>query len=79
MLTEVSIQKYVLVPEDVPRLCVTCVQDLDDMNIEIMRNTLYKAYLEDFNKFCLVRKGCQPQCGRDSFRNALRKVNSTSA
>ena len=24
------------------------------MNIEIMRNTLYKAYLEDFYKFCLV-------------------------
>lgn len=30
-------------------------QDLDDMNIEIMRNTLYKAYLEDFYKFCQVR------------------------
>jgi vacuolar-type H+-ATPase subunit C/Vma6 len=29
-------------------------QDLDDMNIEIMRNTLYKAYLEDFYKFCQV-------------------------
>jgi vacuolar-type H+-ATPase subunit C/Vma6 len=27
---------------------------LDDMNIEIMRNTLYKAYLEDFYKFCQV-------------------------
>jgi vacuolar-type H+-ATPase subunit C/Vma6 len=24
------------------------------MNIEIMRNTLYKAYLEDFYKFCQV-------------------------
>lgn len=22
------------------------------MNIEIMRNTLYKAYLDDFAKFC---------------------------
>lgn len=30
-------------------------QDLDDMNIEIMRNTLYKAYLEDFNRFCQVK------------------------
>lgn len=29
-------------------------KDLDDMNIEIMRNTLYKAYLEDFYKFCQV-------------------------
>lgn len=27
-------------------------QDLDDLNIEIIRNTLYKAYLEDFNNFC---------------------------
>lgn len=27
-------------------------EDLDEMNIEIMRNTLYKAYLEDFNAFC---------------------------
>jgi len=24
------------------------------MNIEIMRNTLYKAYLEDFYNFCQV-------------------------
>ena len=31
------------------------LQDLDDMNIEIMRNTLYKAYLEDFYRFCQVR------------------------
>lgn len=27
-------------------------EDLDDMNIEIMRNTLYKAYLDDFAEFC---------------------------
>ena len=27
-------------------------QDLDEMNIEIMRNTLYKAYLDDFAEFC---------------------------
>lgn len=26
--------------------------DLDDMNIEIIRNTLYKEYLEDFSQFC---------------------------
>ena len=28
------------------------LQDLDEMNIEIMRNTLYKAYLDDFAAFC---------------------------
>jgi len=27
-------------------------EDLDEMNIEIIRNTLYKAYLEDFYQFC---------------------------
>jgi V-type H+-transporting ATPase subunit d len=27
-------------------------EDLDEMNIEIIRNTLYKAYLEDFYKLC---------------------------
>jgi V-type H+-transporting ATPase subunit d len=26
--------------------------DLDELNIEIIRNTLYKAYLEDFYQFC---------------------------
>lgn len=26
--------------------------DLDDLNIEIIRNTVYKAYLEDFYNFC---------------------------
>ncbi|RWS07844.1 V-type proton ATPase subunit d-like protein [Dinothrombium tinctorium] len=27
-------------------------QDLDEMNIEIIRNTLYKSYLENFYSFC---------------------------
>ncbi|KAL1919512.1 uncharacterized protein VTP21DRAFT_2205 [Calcarisporiella thermophila] len=27
-------------------------QDLDELNIEIIRNTLYKAYLEDFYQYC---------------------------
>ena len=33
---------------------VDCIskQHLDEMNIEINRNTLYKAYLENFKKFC---------------------------
>ncbi|KAG8893419.1 H(+)-transporting V0 sector ATPase subunit d [Tulasnella sp. 417] len=33
------------------RDCISA-QDLDDLNIEIIRNTLYKAYLEDFYNFC---------------------------
>mmetsp|Transcript_30525 Transcript_30525/g.76602 ORF Transcript_30525/g.76602 Transcript_30525/m.76602 type:complete len:371 (+) Transcript_30525:122-1234(+) len=28
-------------------------EDLDEMNIEILRNTLYKAYLTDFYHFCM--------------------------
>jgi len=28
------------------------LEDIDEMNIEIIRNTLYKAYLEDFHSFC---------------------------
>lgn len=27
-------------------------EDLDEMNVEIMRNMLYKAYLDDFSRFC---------------------------
>ncbi|KAI9290744.1 ATPase, V0 complex, subunit D, partial [Neoconidiobolus thromboides FSU 785] len=33
------------------RNCLSA-QDLDELNIEIIRNTLYKAYLEDFYQFC---------------------------
>lgn len=31
--------------------CISA-QDLDELNIEIIRNTLYRAYLEDFARFC---------------------------
>ncbi|KAI5804463.1 V0 complex, c/d subunit of ATPase [Geopyxis carbonaria] len=31
--------------------------DLDELNIEIIRNTLYKSYLEDFNHFCQNEPG----------------------
>ncbi|KAJ2934595.1 hypothetical protein H1R20_g2491, partial [Candolleomyces eurysporus] len=33
------------------RECLSA-NDLDDLNIEIIRNTVYKAYLEDFYHFC---------------------------
>lgn len=36
--------------------CVS-LNDLTDMNIEIIRNTLYKAYLEDFHKLCVKLGG----------------------
>lgn len=31
--------------------------DLDELNIEIIRNTLYKSYLEDFHRWCLSEPG----------------------
>lgn len=31
--------------------------DLDELNIEIIRNTLYKSYLEDFYQFCITEPG----------------------
>lgn len=31
--------------------------DLDEMNVEQIRNTLYKAYLEDFDQFCTESLG----------------------
>lgn len=38
------------------RDCISA-SDLDDLNIEIIRNTLYKAYLEDFYNFCSLLGG----------------------
>jgi len=32
-------------------------EDLDEMHIELIRNTLYKAYLEDFHRFCTEELG----------------------
>lgn len=44
----------VLVDTPLAPFFVDCIseQDLDEMNIEIIRNTLYKAYLEAFYEFC---------------------------
>ena len=38
--------------DSLTRSLLRMMQDLDEMNIEIMRNTLYKAYLDDFAEFC---------------------------
>ncbi|KAM3330852.1 hypothetical protein ACQJBY_027141 [Aegilops geniculata] len=58
--------------------CITS-EDLDDMNIEIMRNTLYKAYLEDFYKFCAKLGGATAEimCNLLSFEADRRAVNIT--
>ncbi len=40
-------------------------EDLDEMNIEIMRNTLYKAYLDDFASFCAKLGGATAEIMTD--------------
>ncbi|KAL3702308.1 hypothetical protein R1sor_020330 [Riccia sorocarpa] len=58
--------------------CLTS-EDLDDMNIEIMRNTLYKAYLEDFYQFCKSIGGATAELMSDllAFEADWRTVNIT--
>lgn len=43
------------------RDCFDKADELDDLNIELVRNKLYKAYLEDFHKF-ITENIDQPAC-----------------
>ncbi|TPX38457.1 hypothetical protein SeMB42_g06735 [Synchytrium endobioticum] len=54
-------------------------QDLDEMNIEIIRNTLYKAYLEDFYGYCEKLGGATKEvmCGILAFEADRRVINIT--
>lgn len=54
-------------------------EDLDEMNIEILRNTLYKAYLDDFDKFCQRLGGATAEVMGDllSFEADRRALNIT--
>ncbi|KAK9366344.1 V0 complex, c/d subunit of ATPase [Lipomyces kononenkoae] len=53
--------------------------DLDDLNIEIIRNTLYRAYLEDFYAFCknLSSPSNQVMAGLLEFEADRRVINIT--
>lgn len=53
--TPAELYNSVLVDTPLAPYFLNCIseQDLDEMNIEIIRNTLYKDYLEDFYKFCV--------------------------
>ncbi|ESO12841.1 hypothetical protein HELRODRAFT_155605 [Helobdella robusta] len=44
----------VLVDTPLASYFIDCIseQDLNEVNVEILRNTLYRAYLEDFYEFC---------------------------
>eukprot|EP00126_Sphaerothecum_destruens_P012750 Sdes_comp21843_c0_seq1m20395 len=52
--TPAELYNSVLIDTPLADYFINCIseQDLDEMNIEIIRNTLYKAYLEDFYQFC---------------------------
>jgi len=54
-------------------------EDLHEMNIEIIRNTLYKAYLEDFYLFCqnLGGKTAEVMCEILQFEADRRAINIT--
>lgn len=50
-----SLYETVLIDTPLAKYFHNClsIDDLDDLNIEIIRNILFKEYLEDFHKFCL--------------------------
>nr|CDS28128.1 vacuolar h atpase [Hymenolepis microstoma] len=52
--TPSELYNAVLVDTPLAPYFVDCItkHDLDELNIEIIRNTLYRAYLEDFYRFC---------------------------
>lgn len=52
--TPAELYNAVLIDTPLAPFFVDCLseQDLDEMNIEIIRNSLYKAYLESFYTFC---------------------------
>uniref|UniRef100_A0A3P8YMK5 V-type proton ATPase subunit n=1 Tax=Esox lucius TaxID=8010 RepID=A0A3P8YMK5_ESOLU len=57
--TPAELYNAILVDTPLAAFFQDCIseQDLDEMNIEIIRNTLYKAYLEAFYKFCSTLGG----------------------
>eukprot|EP00049_Salpingoeca_infusionum_P007585 m.123328 g.123328 ORF g.123328 m.123328 type:complete len:348 (-) comp13751_c0_seq1:317-1360(-) len=52
--TPEELYNSVLVDTPLAPYFMECISraDLDELNVEIIRNTLYKAYLEDFYRFC---------------------------
>jgi V-type H+-transporting ATPase subunit d len=54
-------------------------EDLDEMNVELIRNTLYKAYLEDFHNYCINLAGTTAEimCELLEFEADRRSINIT--
>jgi len=59
--------------------CYQKEEDLNEENIEIIRNTLYKAYLEDFYRYCLRLGGITAEVMGDllKFEADRRTINIT--
>ncbi len=57
--TPAELYNAVLVDTPLAPFFESCIneQDLDEMNVEIIRNTLYKSYLEAFYEFCKAAGG----------------------
>jgi V-type H+-transporting ATPase subunit d len=76
-----DLYRTVLVDTGIGAYFASCVdlQDLDELNIEIIRNTLYKAYLEDFYYYCQQLGGTTAEVmGRVlSFEADRRAINIT--
>lgn len=79
--TPAELYNAVLVDTPLAPFFVDCIseQDLDEMNIEIIRNTLYKAYLESFYDFCKKLGGitADTMCEILSFEADRRAINIT--
>lgn len=79
-LNHVNLKAATLTSSSAPyfRECLSA-SDLDDLNIEIIRNTVYKAYLEDFHNFCSFIGGSTTEVMQRilSFEADRRTVNIT--
>uniref|UniRef100_A0A0K0FV09 V-type proton ATPase subunit n=2 Tax=Strongyloides TaxID=6247 RepID=A0A0K0FV09_STRVS len=79
--TPAELYNAVLVDTPLAPYFVDCIneQDLDEMNVEIIRNTLYKAYIEDFYKFCSKLGGttAEVMCGILAFEADRRAITIT--
>lgn len=53
-------------------------EDLDEMNLEILRNTLYKAYLDDFAKLCSELGGATADIMGEMMQFEVRCVQPTA-
>lgn len=76
-----ELYRLVLVDSPLAPYFSDCIrsEDLDEMNIEIMRNTLYKAYFEDFCQFCQKLGGTTAEWMTDmlTFQADRRTINLT--